>query len=359
MVSIASDGKSLEYAPSADYFGQEVFTYTAGDESGSSQATVTVQVFPVQDPPTANDDVFNSVNEDDFNILLDLMDNDSIAPDTGETINIVNVTQGDGNGAVSIASNGMYVLYTPAINFVGTDNFSYTIEDSNGGQATGNVTVHVQSVNDIPDAVSDTFTVDEDSIDNELAVLANDTAFPDEDESLSLVSVSAPSEGGVASVSPDGTKVVYSPAPDYFGAESFTYTVTDSNGASSQANVIVTIENTPDAPTAIDDEYTVVVDSAGDGLDVLDNDTSAPDPAEVLVVTSVTATAEGGTVQIVNSGNNLVYSPPAGFAGEDSFTYTITDEDGLTDDAVVTLSITDYLPGGLSGVVFILSLIHI
>ena len=353
VVSIASDGKSLEYAPSADYFGQEVFTYTAGDESGSSQATVTVQVFPVQDPPTANDDVFNSVNEDDFNILLDLMDNDSIAPDTGETINIVNVTQGDGNGAVSIASNGMYVLYTPAINFVGTDNFSYTIEDSNGGQATGNVTVHVQSVNDIPDAVSDTFTVDEDSIDNELAVLANDTAFPDEDESLSLVSVSAPSEGGVASVSPDGTKVVYSPAPDYFGAESFTYTVTDSNGASSQANVIVTIENTPDAPTAIDDEYTVVVDSAGDGLDVLDNDTSAPDPAEVLVVTSVTATAEGGTVQIVNSGNNLVYSPPAGFAGEDSFTYTITDEDGLTDDAVVTLSITDYLPGGLSGVVFI------
>ena len=48
-----------------------------------------------------------------------------------------------------------------------------------------------------------------------------------------------------------------------------------------------------------------------------------------------------------------MYSPPAGFAGEDSFTYTITDEDGLTDDAVVTLSITDYLPGGLSGVVFI------
>ena len=93
MVSIASDGKSLEYAPSADYFGQEVFTYTAGDDSGSSQATVTVQVFPVQDPPTANDDVFNSVNEDDFNILLDLMDNDSIAPDTGETIQIVSAVK--------------------------------------------------------------------------------------------------------------------------------------------------------------------------------------------------------------------------------------------------------------------------
>ena len=352
-VVIASDGKSVEYTPAPDYFGEDVFTYTAGDQSGSSEATVTVQVFPVQDPPAANDDIFDTVNEDENNILLDLMNNDSVAPDTGETIQIVSVTQGNENGAVSIANNGIHVLYTPPTDFVGTDTFTYTIEDSNGGQATGSVTVQVQPVNDLPGAAGDTFTVDEDSIDNELDLLANDTTYPDEGETLSLVSVATPSAGGVASISNDGTKVIYTPAPDYVGTESFAYTVTDSNGGSIQANVIVTIENTPDAPTAIDDEYTVVVDSAGDGLDVLDNDTSAPDPAEVLVVTSVTATAQGGTVQIVNSGNNLVYSPPAGFAGEDSFTYTITDEDGLTDDAVVTLSITDYLPGGLSGVVFI------
>jgi len=352
-VSIATDGKSLEYTPAADYFGQDVFTYVAGDSSGSSQATVTIQVFPVQDPPTANDDVFSSVNEDDVNILLDLMNNDSIAPDLGETISIVSVTQGVENGAISIANNGIHVLYTPDTDFVGTDSFTYTIEDSNGGQATGNVTVHVQSVNDVPGAASDTFTVDEDSVDNELDVLANDTSHPDEGEVLSISAVSSPSVGGVATISSDGSKIVYSPAPDYFGTESFTYTVTDGNGGSSQANVVATIVNTADAPTAHDDEYTVVVDSAGDGLDVLDNDTSAPDPAEVLSVTSVTATAEGGTVQIVSSGSRLVYSPPAGFAGEDSFTYTITDEDGLTDDAVVTLSITDYLPGGLSGVVFI------
>lgn len=352
-VTIASDGKSLEYSPAADYFGEDVFTYTAGDDSGSSQATVTVQVFPVQDPPIANDDIFDSVNEDDLNVLLDLMSNDSIAPDTGETIQIVSVTQGSENGAVSIANNGIHVLYTPNTDFVGTDSFTYTIEDSNGGQATGNVTVQIQSVNDVPGAASDTFTVDEDSVDNELDVLINDTSHPDEGEVLSLVSVSAPSAGGVAAVSEDGTKVLYSPAPDYIGIESFSYTVTDGNGGSSQANVTVTVENTPDAPTANDDAYTVIVDSAGDGLDVLDNDTSAPDPAEVLTVTSVTATAEGGNVQIVNSGSRLVYAPPAGFAGEDSFTYTITDEDGLTDDAIVTVSITDYLPGGLSGVVFI------
>ena len=352
-VSIASDGKSLEYTPAADYFGQDVFTYIAGDSSGSSQATVTIQVFPVQDPPTANDDVFSSVNEDDVNVLLDLMNNDSIAPDQGETISIVSVTQGVENGAISIANNGIHVLYTPDTDFVGTDSFTYTIEDSNGGQATGNVTVHVQSVNDVPGVASDTFTVDEDSVDNELDVLANDTSHPDEGEVLSVATVSSPSKGGVATISSDGLRVVYSPAPDYFGTESFTYTATDGNGGSSQANVVVTVVNTADAPSANDDQYTVVVDSAGDGLDVLDNDTSAPDPAEVLSVTSVTATAEGGTVQIVNSGSRLVYAPPAGFAGEDSFTYTITDEDGLTDDAVVTLSITDYLPGGLSGVVFI------
>ena len=128
--------------------------------------------------------------------------------------------------------------------------------------------MQVQPVNDLPGAAGDTFTVDEDSIDNELDLLANDTTYPDEGETLSLVSVATPSAGGVASISNDGTKVIYTPAPDYFGTESFAYTVTDSNGGSIQANVIVTIENTPDAPTAIDDEYTVVVDSAGDGLDL-------------------------------------------------------------------------------------------
>ena len=92
-VTIATDGKSVEYTPAADFFGEDVFTYTAGDQSGSSQATVTVQVFPVQDPPIANEDIISSVNEDDVNILLDLMSNDSIAPDTGETLRIVAVTQ--------------------------------------------------------------------------------------------------------------------------------------------------------------------------------------------------------------------------------------------------------------------------
>ena len=352
-VTIAADGKTLEYTPLPDFFGEEIFIYTAGDQSGSSQATVTIQVFPVQDSPSANDDTFSDVDEDSFNVLLDLLANDSIAPDTGESLQIVSVTQSVESGAVSIAGDGLYVLYTANTDFVGTDSFTYTIEDSNGGQAIGNVTVQVQSVNDDPGAAGDSFTVDEDSIDNEFDVLSNDTSHPDEGETLTISQVSAASQGGVVTIGNDSTKLIYSPAPDYIGTESFTYTVTDGNGGSSQANVLVTVTNTPDAPTANDDNYTVVVDSSGDGLDVLDNDTSAPDPAEVLTVTSVTSTAEGGTVQIVNSGSSLTYAPPAGFSGEDSFTYTITDEDGLTDDAVVTLSITDYLPGGLSGVVFI------
>ena len=54
-----------------------------------------------------------------------------------------------------------------------------------------------------------------------------------------------------------------------------------------------------------------------------------------------------------NSGSSLTYAPPTGFSGQDTFSYTITDEDGLTDDAVVTISIFDYIPGGLAGLVYI------
>ena len=51
----------------------------------------------------------------------------------------------------------------------------------------------------------------------------------------------------------------------------------------------MTVVNVPDTPTANDDNYTVIVDSVGDELDVLDNDTSAQIQPKILTVTSVTA----------------------------------------------------------------------
>ena len=173
------------------------------------------------------------------------------------------------------------------------------------------MTITVLSENDAPVAGNDALNVPEDSVDYVIDVLANDTSHPDPDEELTVIGIGGTSKGGVATVAQDGKSILYSPAPDYFGIETFQYTVSDGNGASATAIVTVTVDDVADAPDAVDDSFSTSIDSPGDELDVLDNDTSDPDGQEPLTITAVTATTEGGTVSITGSGATVTYIPPS------------------------------------------------
>jgi len=94
--------------------------------------------------PLANDDTATT-NEDtpvDINVLANDADSD------GDSLNVVSVTQG-ANGTVSINPDKT-VHYAPALNFFGSDSFTYTVNDGHGGTATANVNVTVNAVNDAP-----------------------------------------------------------------------------------------------------------------------------------------------------------------------------------------------------------------
>nr|MCS5631585.1 Ig-like domain-containing protein [Pirellulaceae bacterium] len=209
-VTIAVGGKSLIYTPAPDFFGEEVLTYTAGNNTGAASATVTIQVFPVQDLPTANDDVITTVTEDSSNVALNLLGNDTIAPDENETLSIVFITQGTEGGTVALSDNGDFVLYTPAANFDGTDTFTYTIRDNNGGEDTATVTVNLQPASDVPTASDDAFPVDEDVVDFPLDVLDNDSSNAVGGGDVTVVAVGTPDQGGVVSIGADGLNVLYS-----------------------------------------------------------------------------------------------------------------------------------------------------
>ena len=79
---------------------------------------------------------------------------------------ITAVTQ-PANGTVVITNAGEDLTYEPDANYCNdgspTDDFTYTIDDGNGGTDTANVEVSVTCVNDDPDAVDDTATVAEDA----------------------------------------------------------------------------------------------------------------------------------------------------------------------------------------------------
>ena len=109
-----------------------------------------------------------------------------------------------------MTANGGNVVYTPATNFDGTDLFTYSISDGNGGTDTATVNVTVNAVNDAPIANEDTATTDEDTAVT-IAVLGNDT----DPDGHAVTLFSAFTTNGTVDLG--GGSVVYTPAVNFNG----------------------------------------------------------------------------------------------------------------------------------------------
>jgi hypothetical protein len=290
--------------------------------------------------PTANADT-GSVAQDSSTNPIDVLANDSFAPDTGEFLFIYDVTAGSQGGVINITGCGTMIEYTPPPGFVGTETFIYTLRDSHGGFATALVTITVGDPNDPPTATDDTATVAEDSAATPIAVLGNDSIAPDAGETLSITAVTPGSQGGVVTITGGGTGLTYGPAVDFFGTETFTYTIADGRGGSDTATVTMTVTSVNDDPTAADDTAAVDRNAGATTISVLANDSTAPETGETLAIAAVTQGSHGGVVTITGGGTTISYTPPAGFVGTETFTYTVDDGHGGTDVATVTVTITD------------------
>ena len=141
-------------------------------------------------------------------------------------------------------------IVDPAITFRAWDHTSGTNGNSNvnlgmtGGisaysSATETASMLVIAVNDPPTAVNDQQTVEKNSSNNALDVLANDSIASDNGETIQITAVTAASKGTVQiNATKDG--LIYTPNAEYQGPDSFTYTITDSNGGI--ASAIVTVQ---------------------------------------------------------------------------------------------------------------------
>jgi hypothetical protein len=125
---------------------------------------------------------------------------------------------------------------------------------------------------------------------------------------LSLFAVGAPAHGTAVL---SGATVLYTPTVNFFGAEVFTYTVTDCNGGYATTSVTVTVSGLPDAPQAVDDVFSVDEDSRANWLYVRLNDHDVD--GDPLSIVGVGLPDNGGG--LINNGALIVYSPAAGFVG--------------------------------------------
>jgi Ca2+-binding RTX toxin-like protein len=152
-VAINNVNRTVTYTPDADANGQDIFAYTITDSSGqTSTAEVTVYVSSVNDAPIANDDSYSATGGVDFTNLVSVLDNDSDPDGDILTITAYDATSQSGR-SVSMNADGTFT-YSAASGYTGTDSFSYTIDDGNGGQASALVTISVNSPPDDQQASS-------------------------------------------------------------------------------------------------------------------------------------------------------------------------------------------------------------
>ena len=148
---------------------------------------------------------------------------------------------------------------------------------------------------------------------------------------ISYVVTSNPSHGTLSGVAPN---LIYTPATNYSGPDSFTFKTVYGSAFSSEATVSITV-NSGAAPIAQADAATTTRNTTVN-IPVLAND-SDPD-GDTLTITAVTQGANG-TVTITNGGTRVSYRPKSGFIGTDSFTYAVSDGTGNTATATVAVTV--------------------
>ncbi|MFC1597391.1 tandem-95 repeat protein [Planctomycetota bacterium] len=359
-LALNADG-SFTYTPSENFCGTLTFSYKASDgsdagpvsETGYSIGTVTITVNPVNDAPVANNDTY-SVDEDNALIFpwwsRGVMYNDHGGWDGVETLSAMLVSD-PSNGVLTFNADGSFG-YTPEANFHGTDSFTYKINDGELDSNVATATITVNSVNDAPVALGDTYSIDEDQVLTIAAsegLLANDSDVEGDALSAYLNSLSGLSVShGVLTLNADGS-FTYTPDANFHGTDSFTYQASDVDytapggdpdpAISNLATVTITVDPVNDPPVA--DHYTRVLledDPLPIWINLASSSTLSSDlDGDALTAVIVTDPSHGVAMTDGAFSRFVKYTPDANFHGTDSFTYKVNDGELDSNVATVTL----------------------
>ncbi|WP_418127723.1 Calx-beta domain-containing protein [Variovorax sp. KK3] len=250
--------RTVTFNPAANYHGPVEFDYTISDgHGGSDTAHVAIDVVSVDDLPVAVSDSFETPQG--MLVSGTVGDNDILSGDGG---NVFALGAGPANGTLVFNADGTFD-YTPNANYNGADSFTYTLTDADGDVSSATVNISVVRPNAMPVAVDDTFSMLEDAVLTNTLV-GNDTPSADGGNTYALHTGAA---NGNVVVNADGI-FTYTPRAGFSGADSFSYTLTDTDGDVSTATVRVGVDALPrlsiDSPPAVSEaggfvEFTVTL----------------------------------------------------------------------------------------------------
>lgn len=312
--TLSGTAPNLVYTPSANYYGPDNLTFVVNDGSlNSNPATIMITITPVNDPPIA--DNLSAGTPEDTPVMLGLTgfdaDNDNL------TFALATPPQ---HGALSGTPPQM--TYTPAPNYFGSDAFTFTVHDGTESSPAGTVSLTITPVNDAPLVTAAELTTAEDT-----PLSYQLTGTDPENDALTFLIVDQPDHGTISGILPD---IVYTPALNYFGDDSFSYRANDGTDDSNLATIAVVVEPANDAPVAVDKSFSTNEDVNKSVL------LSASDVENESLAFSVVSDPGHGTLS--GTAPNLIYQPAANYNGPDSFTFQAND--GTDDSNIATVTIT-------------------
>jgi hypothetical protein len=344
--TVSITGNQLRFAPAAGFVGAVVVNYTATDVNGNSaEGVLTIVVTPLDvtlGPVLVPDAVV--VAQDSAATPIDVLANDVDPAGGGLTLTGVVVTASLPAAAHSVAIGGNQVQFTPAAGFAGVVVVTYTATDVDGNSADGVLTVVVSPLDLTagPVPVPDVAVVAQDSAATDIAVLANDVDPAGGGLTVTNVSVFSSLPVATHTVAISGNQVRFTPAAGFAGVVVVTYTATDVNGNSAEGvlSIVVSPLNLALGPVPLPDAAVVAQDSGATGIDVLANDVDPAGGGLTLTAVVVTASLPAATHTVAISGNQVQFTPAAGFAGTVVVTYTATDVNGNSADGVLNIVVS-------------------
>ena len=231
-LTLNSNGSFTYGNTSTPVSGTDSFQYTANNAGGASApAAVTINVI-TNTPPVAADQAVTTNEDTPVAITLTATDAD------GNPLTY-SIVASPINGTLTGAPPS--VTYTPALNYFGSDSFTFKANDGLTDSNVATVSIAINSVNDLPVAVDDNASTTRNTpvIIN---LIANDTDIDGTINPASVVITTQPTRGGTVMNHLNGT-VTFTPKNNFRGTDVFRYRVSDNdNGLSNIATVRVNVK---------------------------------------------------------------------------------------------------------------------
>ena len=347
-----ADGTLLDFESNTSHS----VTVRATDSNGNDfDRTFTIAIDDINEMPVANDDT--ATTDEDNSVTINVLANDT--DEDGDTLTITGIS-GSPTGSVTI--DGDNIIYNPNGQFeslnageTATNTFTYTVSDGNGLNDTATVTVTINGIDEVIGnenpvlATNNGLTVDEDAVGNITSTQLQVTYADNSAAEITYTITDVTDNGNFfldgnqinlndtfTQADINNNRLIYDHDGSETTSDNFNFTVADGVGGSIGSSMFdITVNPVNDAPVANNDAATTNQNQAVtiSVTDLLANDSDVE--GDTLSITSVGNAANGS---VVLNGNNVVFTPDAGFSGAATFEYTLSDG-SETDNATVSVTV--------------------